>query len=663
MPDHSLVRDLVLTYALALGAVIASARFKVPPIVALIAAGTLAGPSAIGIVSTQEEVETLAEMGIVLLLFTVGLDFSLAEIRRIWKAIVGGGTLQVLGTTALVIVAFLAGLASLRLGLFVGLFVALSSTAIVLKELTERNQMDSPAGRLAVGVLLLQDVFVVVLLLVVPMLSGETPVAAIPRVLGKALIALVALAAISRLVLPRLLRVVTRSGRREAFPLAVVLASIGTAWLASTMGISMALGAFLGGLVLAGSEFSHQAHAEVRPLRDILAGLFFISLGMLVDLAEVVRLLPLIVAAALGIILIKTIGAGAALLAVGTPLRVAVTAGLYLAQVGEFSFVLGRAGLRAGLLTDTLWQVLLGASIATMVVTPALVGAGPKVGAWLAARTGRRAPRDTEGAGVPKMSDHVIILGFGMGGRLFAQGLREFGVPYLILELNGATVREAREKGELIFYGDAAHPDALEAAGIEHARAVVAVLSDPDASARTLRAIRSHAPHVPVIIRVRYREEARRMLAMGANVAIAEELEGSLETLGQLLVRLGVPGNLAQVHVERLRGPDSVRGIAAPRVPLGAMPVELRNLPVATHQLGPVDWSVGKTLALVNLRAETGASVLAVRRDSQYHTSPSADFVLSGADVLYLLGDESDILLARHRLTAGDGGTRQPDAR
>jgi CPA2 family monovalent cation:H+ antiporter-2 len=375
---------------------------------------------------------------------------------------------------------------------------------------------------------------------------------------------------------------------------------------------------------------------------------------MLVDLSQIGPLIPLIGAATVAIIIVKTIGASAGLLAVGTPLRVALTGGLCLAQVGEFSFVLGRSGVEAGLVSDTLWQVLLGASIATMVVTPALVGAAPAVGSWLALRVGQGATPDVESSGVPKLTHHVVILGFGVGGRLFAQGLREFGIPYLVMELNGATVREARSQGERIVYGDATHPDALEAANVEHALAVVAVLSDPDASARTVRAIRAHAPEVPLIIRVRYRGEARRMLSLGADLAIAEELEASLETLGQLLARLGVAGNLVQVYVERLREPDSIRGASAPRVPLEAMPDEIRSLPVATHQLAPADWSVGRTLADVNLRALTGASVIAVRQDAQYFTSPAADLTLKAGDVLYLLGDESDVLLARHRLAAGD---------
>jgi CPA2 family monovalent cation:H+ antiporter-2 len=343
---------------------------------------------------------------------------------------------------------------------------------------------------------------------------------------------------------------------------------------------------------------------------------------------------------------------------VGSPLRIGIAGALGLAQVGEFSFVLGRSGLEAGLLPANLWQVLLGASIATMVITPALVAFAPAAGAWVAGRR-RRSARDVDAAGIPKLSDHVVILGFGIGGRLFAEGLREFGVPYLILELNGATVRKGRENGELIFYGDATHPDALEAAGVERARAVVAVLSDPDASERTVKGIRAVAPHVTIVVRVRYRAEAQRMLSLGADVAIAEELEASLETLAQLLARLGVPGNLAQVFVERLREPDSMRRVGAPRVPLEALPPELRNLPVATHQLAADDWAVGRTLSELNLRAETGASILAIQRNGQFQTSPASDVTLREADVLYLLGDETDVLLARHRLAAGDRRTAE----
>jgi CPA2 family monovalent cation:H+ antiporter-2 len=654
MPEHGLLLPaLVLTYAIALVFILVLARLRVPPIVAFIIAGAVAGPTGIGIVKTQEEVNLLADLGIVLLLFTVGLEFSLSEIRRIWKAVVFGGSLQIAGTAAvLMLLLLLAARESWRVSLFIGLFVALSSTAIVLRELSARNQLDAPHGRLMVGVLLLQDLAIVGLLLLVPILSGTTPLSGVPFVLLRAAAAIGAVAIVSRLVLPVLFGLVARSGRREAFPLAVLLASIGTAWVSSLLGISMALGAFLGGLILAEGEFSHQAHAEVRPLRDILAGLFFISLGMLADFAAMGSQLPIVLGVTFVLIVVKAVVASGALWAVATPLRVAVTAGIGLAQVGEFSFILGRAGLGAGLLTSRQWQVLLAASIATMVLTPVLVAFAPRIGSWLAERSRRVTPNlpDSEPA---HLSNHVVILGFGVGGRLLGRALRQLAVPYIILDMNGATVRQMRAEGESIFFGDATNEDALRGAGVARARAVVAVLSDPFASLRAVTAIRTLNAEVPIIVRARYRSEAETLLRLGATVAVAEELEASLEVMAQTFARLDVPGNMIEILLDSFRRESTgIRPVRAPSQTLDALPTQISKTPVATHQLGGGEWAAGRTLAEVNLRAETGALVIAVQQGGRYVTSPPADLKLSEGDVLYLVGDESDILLARRHLTS-----------
>ncbi len=329
----------------------------------------------------------------------------------------------------------------------------------------------------------------------------------------------------------------------------------------------MALGAFLGGLVLAESEFSHQAYAEIRPLRDLLAGLFFISLGVLIDVPFIVRQLPSVAAITALIVVMKTGAAAAALRLVGTPLRVAVTAGIGFAQVGEFSFILGRAGLQAGLLTPTDWQMLLAASIATMVVTPAMIGVAPRIGLRVAGRSARSSMPDT-GTEIPELADHVVILGFGIGGQLVARALRDLETPHLVLELSGASVRRGRLKGEPIFFGDATSPDALAAAGVQRARAVVSVLRDPDASVLAVRAVRALVPLVPMIVRARYRTEADLLLRFGATTAIAEEFEGPLEVLTQLLARMQVPGNAVEMLLENFRrgatGQQPVRAASRP---------------------------------------------------------------------------------------------------
>lgn len=630
-------------------------RLGVPSIVALITTGILAGPAGLALVPEQESVELLSEIGVALLLFMAGLDFSLSELKRVWRGVLIGGTAQVALTVLLVsVVVAVVSVPSVPRLVLIGLFVALSSTAIVLKELTRINQVHSPHGKLAIGILLLQDLIVIAVLVFAPMLLGRETDGHVGWAFLRFGLVLGGILVASRLVLPFLLRLVS-STSREAFTVAVLLASVGTASLASLLGLSMAVGAFLAGLVLAGSEFSHQVHAEVRPLRDLLASLFFVSVGMLVNPAQIGSVLPAVVVLAIGIVLVKFSGASAALLLSGAPMRVALAGAVALSQVGEFSFVLGRSALESGVISTNEWQLLLGASVLTMAAAPSLVGWAPAIGARLASR-GRGGKSVHIDEHLPELSDHVIILGYGVGGRLLARALGEVGTKYMILELNGASVQEGRGRGEPIFYADATVSEPLEAAGVTRAAAVVCVLSDPNASQRAVRAVRTLSPDVPLIVRSRFRQEAERMMHAGATLAVAEELEASLEVLAQLLMRLSIPGNVVEVLLDTYRRTTTMasgRAKRAPAMPFGELPVEIADAPVASFRMAQAMWGVGRTLGELDLRAQTGATVLAIRRAGRTVTSPDAGFGLAAEDDLFILGDESDVLLARHRLENG----------
>jgi monovalent cation:H+ antiporter-2, CPA2 family len=377
--------------------------------------------------------------------------------------------------------------------------------------------------------------------------------------------------------------------------------------------------------------------------------------------------LPLVIAVAAGIIGLKTIVAGHALVATATPMRVAIAAAIGLSQVGEFSFILGRSGLESGLLPLPLWQVLLGASVATMVVTPALLGIAPslavrttRVAENVRERVGRKkragdAAKESSDSISPGLTDHVIILGFGSGGRLMARALHDLGIPYLVLELNGATVRHERAQGEHIIYGDATSPESLEAACVDRALAIVSLLSDPDATRRMVRLVRQHAPSIQIIARTRYRLEADRLLADGASVAVAEEQEASLEVLAQLLGRLDIPGNVIEPLLDVFRRESvSMRSLKAPFASPAGLPQVLQHLPVSTHQVEGKDWAADRTMSEINLRARTGATALAIQRSGSYVTPVPPDEHVLPSDVLYLVGDESDILLARRLLTSGE---------
>ena len=310
-------------------------------------------------------------------------------------------------------------------------------------------------------------------------------------------------------------------------------------------------------------------------------------------------------------------------------------------------------GLQAGLLTPTDWQILLAASIATRVVTPAMIGVAPRIGLRVAGRSARSSMPDT-GTEIPELADHVVILGFGIGGQLVARALRDLETPYLVLELSGASGRRGRLKAEPIFFGDATSPDALAAAGVQRARAVVSVLRDPDASVLAVSAVRPLIPLVPVIVRARYRTEADLLLRFGATTAIAQEFEGSLEVLTQLLARMQVPGNAVEMLLENFRrGATGQQPVRAASRPLEDLPGEIGDIPIETHQLQAGEWAVGRSLADINLHAETGTLIVALRRGSENFSSPPADLLLEPGDILYLMAKSQGVAHANRLLRVG----------
>lgn len=556
----TIVTDLLLTYAVALVFLIVLARFRVPAVVAMLLAGACAGPGGLGIVASAQEVDALAEAGILLLLFSVGLDFSVTELRRLWRPVVVGGTLQV-GVTALVVAVPLAlsSLVEARSAVIIGLFVALSSTAIVVQSLASRNEIDAPHGKLAVGVLLFQDLLVVVLLLLVPILAGDRSAADVPWVVLRAAGALVLVGVLGWVVLPPCLRLAARVSPREGFVTAVLLASGGTAWLSARLGAGPALGAFLGGLVLAPSEVSHRVLAEVRPVKDLLGSLFFVSLGMLVDVRTLGPMLLPIAGLALLVMVLKTVVGVGALAVSGASLRVALTAALGLSQIGEFSFVLGRSGVEAGLLAPGHWQTLLSAAMLTMIAAPLVLKWAPEFATRVALRIGGRGrrPGGTAALGAPAGalpdSEHVVVLGYGLGGRMVSAALAGERIPFVVVELNIDTVRREQASGLPIVCGDVVGREMLEEVGVARARAVVILISDGVAAARAMRTTAELAPHVPVFVRTRYRLEADQFERAGAEVAVSGEVEASMEVLAELLARLGVSGERATEWRLRLR--------------------------------------------------------------------------------------------------------------
>ena len=638
MHGLEILQDVVVLYGLALLCLLAGSHLRVPGIISLIVAGVIAGPGGFGLVSSEVSVQTLSEVGIALLLYMVGLDLSAHEIRRLWRHAVIGGSAQMVGTMLLVLpFAWITLEGRPETLAFVTVFVAISSTSIVVRELSHRNELHAPHGQLALGVLLFQDVAALVALVLAPVVFGGQS-SGLGMALTQIAVIVVGLAAVARVGLPLLFRAATLAGR-EAFTLAVLVASLGVAWVASALGLSMTVGAFLAGLVLDESEFSHQIHAEVRPLRDLLTSLFFVSVGLLVYPAELLPVWPIVLLVAVSMVVVKLLGAALVFRTAGVAPRVGLTAAGVLAQVGEFSFVLGTEAVKHGAIGGQPWAILLGASVVTMGSAPLLIGVAPK----LAARVTRAgAPlADAPDEETPASRDHVVILGFGEGGRLIAQALTAIGRTHVAIDLNGQSVRTALGTGQSILYGDATAEEPLRAAGLDQAAAVVAVLSDPGATERAIRSVRAIRQDIPVFVRTRFRTEAERMRRSGATLAVAEELEASIEVMARMLVQLDVPGQQVEVLIDAAREATDAPS-ARTALPVGPVARSVIDAfietPVRTHLLQEADWAAGRSLGELDLRAAAGVTVVAVKRGDEMVTPPPVEWRFLGGDVLYVVG-------------------------
>ena len=533
---------LAIVFLAALASAYLLHRLRQPPLIGFLLAGALVGPFGLRLAADVEAVTTLAEAGVVLLLFTVGLELELPNLKRLGRIVWVAGPIQVAGTVALVAaVGVLAGY-ELNRSIFFGFLVALSSTAILLTLLVDRRELDSPHGKLLVGILIFQDLAVVPMMLAVPALAGGPGkgLTAGLIALGKTAAAAACLVVAARFLVPRLLHALAGTQQKAIFVVAVLFLVLGTALATAWAGLSAALGAFLAGLVISESDYAHQAMADIAPFRDAFNALFFVSIGMLFDPRTLVAR-PALVATLLALILVGKAAFGAlpvSLLGYGP--RVAVVVGLSLAQIGEFSFVLLNQGQSFNLISPAHYQAFLGAAILSMLATPFLSEQSHDV----ASRVGRAVPARARPAGDASAlaaEGHVLVLGFGHMGETLARVLARAKVPYRVLDLNPERVARGKAKNAPIEYGDTTSDLVLKRAGIERARAAIVLLSDPRATRQTLRLCRQLAPGIFLLVRTRYLAEIPDLSALGADEVVAEEFETSFEISRRTLGRLGLP--------------------------------------------------------------------------------------------------------------------------
>jgi CPA2 family monovalent cation:H+ antiporter-2 len=613
-------------------------RIGIPPIVVYLFAGVVSGPGVLGLVEHSESVDALAEIGVALLLFGVGIEFSLEKLRRMVAFLVVGGAVQVMASVAVTAAIMTAIGRPGPEAMVAGFLVALSSTALVFKMLEGRGELDAPSGQAAAGVLLFQDLALVPMMLLLPALAG--PGEAIVLAAGEALLragaAVAGIVALARFVLPRTLELTARAKLPELFPSVALLAAFGTALMAHGLGLSLPLGAFLAGLALSGTPYAHQVFAELLPLRDAFVALFFTSIGALLEPAALTGHGSL-VAVLVGAVVLKGFISGAVIGVGWGSARIGVLGGCALAQIGEFSFVLSRQAVHLGIMSHTLEQAFLGAAVLTMAVTPFVYFAGRRL---TLLDLGSR----VDAGGV---SGHVVIVGYDTTGKAVARVLGSTSIPFVVLDVDPGRVQAGVAEGLPVHFGDGSRRGVLEGAGIERARAVVVAVSDALASRRITALAHQLNPRATILVRSNV-EEIAELMRLGATEVIPAEFEASIELFVRLLQHLGVPRHVARVQegIIRLGNYHSLRGAPATFELMSDIERLIGGGIVESAEVMKGSEADGQTLAGLDFRLRTGAVVLTMIRDEKPVSNPEDSTRLQAGDRVVVYGPHAAVAAA-----------------
>ncbi len=637
MTNH-IIEGVLILLACSVLAVLAFRRLHLPSILGYLLVGVVVGPHALGLLDDSELIHLLAEIGVVFLLFTIGLEFSISQFWSMRRVVVGlGGAQVVLSSVIGALIAWLSGLGWAG-AVVAGGALALSSTAIVVKQLDEQLELHSRHGRLALGVLLFQDLAVVPFLVAIPILaSGQLDGMWLQFgiALLKGMVALGIMLAAGRWIMRPLFHGVAAARSTELFTLSVLLVTLTAAWVTNLLGLSLALGAFLAGMMLSETEYRHQIETEIRAFRDVLMGVFFVSIGLQLDVSALMSLWPWVLLMLSGLIIGKGLLIMLLTRLAGYEPGVALRTGMALAQGGEFGFALLALALNRGLLSAENSQAILATVILSMALAPMLLRYNGRVAKALFARSyikSRITQTRQLGWAAREVSDHVILCGFGRVGQNLARFLRGEGIEYVALDLDPYIIRDAWEAGEHVFYGDSTHGEILRAAGLSRARLLVVTFNEAHTAERIILQARKRRAEIPILVRTLEERDLDRLEQAGATAVVPEILESSLLIARVMLERLDVTPEEIDELIERERA-DRYRSLR------GRFRGEAELLAEALHSVTIHDDSaaVGKTLRDFDFNAR-GVHVEALRRAGIRGEEPDAELQLTSGDVLVLRG-------------------------
>lgn len=643
---YLILKDLIIIFSLSVTVLVIGSKLRIPSIVGYLITGILAGPYGFKFLAVINEVEVIAEIGVVLLLFTIGIEFSFRHLKNLKKIILLGGSLQAILTIAGGYAgAIYFGASSMEEGIFIGFLITLSSTAIVLKVLQEQAGLNSPHGKCSLGILVFQDFAVVPMMILIPLLAGVNSDIGLSllMVLGKGLVVIAVSVLLAKWVVPFLMLHISKTRNREIFLLSIIVICFSIAWVTHIIGLSLALGAFLAGLIISESDFNDQALSNVLPFRDVFTSFFFISIGMLLNTDYFFKNLELIAWVTSSVILIK-IGIGTIVgLLLRFPIRTAILVGITLSQIGEFSFILAKTGLGYGVITNEIYQLFLSVSVLTMAFTPIFIFAShPIMGLLQKTFLFRKKIEAYSNQKVPdKRKNHTVIIGYGTTGQYVARASKMAGVPYEIIEMNADTVQAEKKKGEPIHLSDATKFYVLEKIGLKEAHIMVIAITDPDATRQIVEMARNMNPDLYIIVRVQYLTQLDRIAKLGVDEVVTEDIVSANEIVSRILKRYLVPDETIAKFSEDILHDDFNK--FQPKTSLDGLSSYFTDAIVQTIKVKGSFPILGKTISEINMRKNYQITLLAIRRDMGTISNPQSETIVLDKDLLVLFGKKDMI--------------------
>lgn len=644
MQEIEFLKVIVIIFGLASLVIFIFNKLKLPSVVGFLLTGIIAGPYALGLISDIEIIDVLAEIGVILLLFIIGMEFSIKKLLKIKNIVFIGGIMQV-GITILVVMGILHFFTHVpyNQAVFVGFLVALSSTAIILKVLQENDQVESHHGKISLGILIFQDLVIVPMMLFIPFLSGES--SNIGSELLLLLVKTIALLGVTfvfaRWFIPYVLHKIAVSNSQELFLIAIIVIGLAIASFSAWLGLSLALGAFLAGLAISESSYSYQAIGNLIPFRDVFASFFFVSIGMLLDLHFFIENWITIITITIILIALKSIIIGFVSFVLGYPYRIAFRSGLILSQIGEFSFILAKMGLSRDLIDNHFYQIFLAVAILSMSVTPVFIIFSKPITNFFSKipmpaiiRHGRRKLPKIK---TPELSGHTILVGTSQDSSLM-KSMELANITFVIIDTDADLVRDMQKEGINAVYGDAQYKSVLEEASVKDASSMLLYVEGTKEKATIIQAAKKLNPKLHTVVRTRYIDDLEYLYEMGADDVIPIEFEAYLEMFSRALNHYLIPNE----EIERLLAKIRANGYKAFRSNDEKGQKEKLNIPdfeINTMVIHKNSVAYKKSIKDLDLRNKTGISILAIKRKNKVFTNPNADFILEDMDIIYTLGD------------------------